>query len=262
MNVSRLIDFDACGNTRDLGGMVTKNGSRIRSGRLIRGGTPASLSARDTDTFMRLIGLIIDFRTDEECREKPDPVIPGIEYMHLPAFQMARAGISHEGSSDRSAMAAFLKNPGAAAEYMKGLYRNMVTDEFTVGQYAKFMRILLQTREKAVFWHCTAGKDRTGLAAALIEKTLGVADEDIAADYLASNQYQEQTGGNLAALMDKIGAVPEDALKALFSVQAEYINAAFAQIDASYGSFDQFRCDALQISDEECILLKEMYLES
>ena len=77
----------------------------------------------------------------------------------------------------------------AAEEYMAGLYRNLVMDPFSRQQYRKFFGILLDQKEGAVLWHCSAGKDRVGVGTALLLSALGVPRETILADYMMVNTF-------------------------------------------------------------------------
>ena len=84
--ISRYIDLKGMNNTRDLGGMLTKDGRRIKANKLIRSGRLRDL--RDRAWFTENVGLVVDLRTTWEVGEEADPVISGVENLHLPIFEM------------------------------------------------------------------------------------------------------------------------------------------------------------------------------
>ena len=125
------------------------------------------------------------------------------------------------------------------------------------------MRILLEPHEKAVLWHCSAGKDRAGLAAMITEELLGVPRETIIEDYLRSD---ENLRPDIDAKKEQVTKQFPFARKApqtmeyLFGAKKEFLQSAYEKIDERYGSFEQFVSDGLQISPEERETLKERYL--
>ena len=118
--------------------------------------------------------------------------------------------------------------------------------------------------QKAVLWHCTAGKDRAGIASALIEELLGVPRDDIITDYLKTNEYLQ---GDILFLTDFIkkqagieSDIADEALRNLLGADEEYIGAYYAAVDEKFGSFDVFVRDGLGLSAEDVARLKALYL--
>ncbi len=265
MSISRHIPFDYLGNTRDLGGMKTRDGRQIRAGKLIRSGHLHQMSPRDIRTIQDIVGLVVDFRTQRERKEKPDLVLEDVSCLHLPVFERLTAGISRDEGSDKEALAMLANDPPAAKQYMIRIYSDLVSDPFSVSQYGRFFRELLVPREKAVLWHCTAGKDRAGLAAAFVQELLGVAREDILADYLKTNEYLRREVEALSQMFlgRKIGALTEGARQSLgylFGAHADYLTAAYQKIDERYGSFAGFAFEGLSLTEAEQNRLRQMYL--
>lgn len=266
--MSRLIPFQKLNNVRDLGGMKTKDGRKIRSGRLIRSGHLSSLTPADTDLLKRLADRVIDFRTQAECEENPDTIIDGIEYTSMPILDTLTPGVTREKDADRKVFISFLTKPREAKEYMRGLYQSF-TMEHAIRQYARFLKILMEGSRKAILWHCTAGKDRAGIASALIEEILGVSREDIIADYLATNDYLKGETAFLTGFVKKqagiednaAGRIADEALKNLFETEETYIDAFYDSVDQKYGGFDRFVTEGLGLSKEEVIRLRMQYLE-
>ena len=267
------IKFENLNNTRDLGGFVTKDGKHIREGKLIRSGQLFFASENDRQELRRRVSLIVDFRTGKEQEEKPDPVMEGVEYIAIPPIEDLQAGITREEEADQSATENFVMDPLKAKAYMTNVYRMLIRSEHAVKAYERFVHLLLEERERAVLWHCTAGKDRAGFAAAIVLELLGVSREEILKDYLMTNIYlQKEVEVLIDALRKEYGtseyeANPEtkEAAKAalgyLFGACEDYLKALYEEIDIKYGSFDGFAKDGLHLTEEEHEKLKEIYLE-
>ena len=260
--ISSYIDIRGMSNTRDLGGMRTKDGRRIKPDKLIRSGRLRDLE--DRDWFAQNVSLVVDLRTSWEAGEEADPVIPGVENLHLPIFEMPTAGVTREKKTEQAIRPP--EDPEKALEQMAAVYLRFITTDFSLGQYRRFMRLFLEPREKAVLWHCTAGKDRTGMGALFLQAVLGVAWDDMIADYLATNQYMEgETRAHLERRARELGRpvneAEERAIRYFFGASEEYPIRLRAKAEELYGSFENFLRDGLALSGEEQEKLREMYLE-
>ena len=262
--MSELIKLQGMANTRDLGGMVGADGRKIVKGKLIRSGHLHDATQADIEQLSDRVGLVVDFRTEMERDEKPNPAVPGAEMLHLPAFESFAAGVSRDRESDKAAIAMAFQDPDNARKQMLGIYLRFVTNDFTIGQYRRFIRLLLEQRDKAVLWHCTAGKDRTGFAAVLIETLLGVDRAAIMADYLSTNTYLAEEVNALCAMVgESMGGLDErtdKALRCLFGAEEAYLAAVYEKADELYGGLDGYITDALGISEDERALFRSRYL--
>ncbi len=270
--------FTGLVNTRDLGGLPTEDGRFIRSGKLIRGGMLVTASEEDIQRLSRMADLIVDLRTDVECGEKPDPEIPGVPYLHLSVLPGFAVGVTRDDTSYEESMKVMSSDPSVAAGYMKELYRRFIRDPFIAGQYGKLVRLLLEERDGAVFWHCTAGKDRTGFGALIIEEILGVPRAMIREEYLLSNRFLEadyraflekrmrdvrQAGDFSADAGDASREMAEKIRKAawyLFFADASYLTGLYAAADETFGGFEGFIREGLRLTEGECARLRELYL--
>lgn len=263
--MSRLLKFDRLPNLRDLGGMPAINGKRIREGKLVRSGHLAELSEGDRQKLREMTALIVDLRTDEERSEKPDAAIPGVESVHIPIFDRQVAGITRERSADREAFAAFLSAQEAAERYMNEIYRAFVFNDYSLAQYETFIRLLLERRDGAVLWHCTAGKDRAGVASVILEELLGVPREAIREDYLRTNRCLEGEVEKLTALLAQQSgeAVPaaKASVRALLLAKEEYLDTFYRAVEERFGSFDTYLKDGLYLSQDDIGRVRENYLE-
>jgi protein-tyrosine phosphatase len=142
---------------------------------------------------------------------------------------------------------------------MAGFYREIPVK--FAGQYAQMMRQLVDGNVPLAF-NCSAGKDRTGVAAALILSTLGVPDDAVMADYLLSNQYyrpKPPTPGTDDPTARMFAALPADAVQALMGVDRRYLEAAFASI-AERGGLDRYLTEDLKLSRADIETLRRRYL--
>ena len=263
--MSKLLDFENLHNIRDLGGMATEGGGVIMDGRFIRCGNLSFLSFPEKRKLGKLVEMIVDFRSDKERAEKPDVLIKGIEYLHIPIVDSLTAGVTREKESDESIIARLAERPEDAKAYMCNMYRNFA-GERAAAQYGRFVRLLLTPREKAVMWHCTAGKDRAGIASAIVEEILGVPRMDIVGDYLETNIYLEADIKFLTEFVKQQARIESDmadeALRYLFGAETEYIEAFYSEVEKQYGDFNGYVRDGLGISDDECEKMRAEYLSA
>lgn len=257
------IQFDGLSNTRDLGCFVTTDGRQVCPHKLLRSGALTWSSVKDREKLIREYGLktVVDFRTAVEREEKPDPVLPGVEYICNPIVDEAVMGITREEGDQKSAIQRVLEQTGGSAkgpeQYMQNMYRNFVTSEFSRKQYRKFFEILLKQKEGSVLWHCSAGKDRVGVATALLLSALGVSREQIMIDYMKTNDFGKE---DVALLMDRVKPEYRAAVRLLFIVEDTFLNSVFEQIDGEYGGMDAFLETEMGLTPDKRDKLRELYL--
>ncbi len=257
---SKYIHIPGMNNTRDLGGMRTKDGRTVRPNMLYRSSKLSKLE--DRDWFTRNVALVVDMRSSREINENPDPQVPGVDYLHLPIFEMQAVGVSRDRESDRRAAALDMET---AIKSMSSVYARFVNDEFCLYQYRRFIRLLFEPREKALLWHCSAGKDRTGTGALFILELLGVDREDILADYLMTNEYlKDEIREFVDRAAERSGGMDDaarEALTVLMGAHERYPLTVYETAEARYGSFDAFLREGLGVSDDEREELRRRYLE-
>ncbi len=253
-------------NTRDLGGFMTKDGKRVRANCLLRSGELYRLSEQDSALLLsHHLKTVIDFRTEAERREKPDTVIPNVRYLTLPILEEKTLGITREKSAGGVIASFFeaLEQRGQSAEqYMVQMYRSIACDKFARSQYRRFFAYLLEQEEGAVLWHCSAGKDRAGVGAALVLTALGVPRDAVISDYLMTGVFlADDIDRLLKGLPDSIcrGRKAEEA-RALFCVKDNYINAVLEELEAGQG-MDAFLENEMGLTPEKRERLKARYLE-
>ena len=243
---ARNLNLAGACNFRDLGGYHTKDGRTLRWRQIFRSNHLGHVTAADID-ILRGLGLktAFDFRGTEE-RIAALCELPEIEVHSLPIEPTVVAAL-------RARRAAGIALSSAdAVDVMRQSYRNYV--RANTPSFRALFGHLLEDRAPLVI-HCTAGKDRTGFACALILHALGVPDEIIAEDYLLTNRFYRR---DRAASSD----LPEEVGRVLGTVQASFLAAAFETIDDDYGGLERYLSDGLGLGARERVRLEARYLES
>ena len=263
--MSQKIEFEKLKNTRDLGGMETTDGRKIRTRMLIRSGHLIAASEKDQEKLAGLIDTVVDFRSDRECMERPEPHISGTNYYHIPILEETKPGVTRDEDSYETVREKMLGEAEIARKYMVRVYGGFVTSEYCRSQYERFIRLLLEDHGKAVLWHCTAGKDRAGFGTVIVQELLGISKTDIMEDYLMTNVYLEpEIRGIVESIRKKTGFMNEEsekALRYLFAAWQDYLEGAYTLIAEHYGDFDCYIRDGLHITDAERKTLREKFLE-
>lgn len=223
-------------NFRDLGGYPTKDGRSVKWGLLFRSNGLFALTDADLDYLARLkVRLVCDFRSVEEQTTAPS---------RLPADdppEVLSLGVRPE-AGDRLRVLA-LSNGAQAADIVAAyaeIYRAYARDHHA--QFGAFMARLTEAESYPAVFHCMAGKDRTGFAAAMILAALGVSDDLIFEDYLLTNGYWSLRG-RFPDTMD------QEAQAAFGAAKREYLEAAFDEIHREHESLDAYVRDALGLSE-------------
>ncbi|MES3003003.1 MAG: tyrosine-protein phosphatase [Pseudomonadota bacterium] len=232
--------FDNPPNFRDLAHHVTGG---PRPGVLFRSDHLGSLTEDDARQIKALgIRRVLDFRGVDE-RTSAACTLPDVAVHSLsiePTIVQVLNGLvnaGHELTQDE------------VVAHMCDTYRGFVLQ--STNRFAEFFALLLESDEPTVF-HCTAGKDRTGLAAALILHALDVSPADIWRDYLLTND-------RLKPLKMTGWVLPRHVAEVLYRVQPEFLQAAYDTIDAQYGSLQTYLRDGLKLGDAERKRLKALY---
>ena len=260
--MEQQVTFDKLSNTRDIGGMKTLDKRKIILGKLFRSGHLNELSLTDRNKLMQLGPIIIDFRSDAERNERPDEQISGIENIHIPIVDNLTAGISMESGSLEELFKRFILDPKGSKKYMCEMYRSFVSDN-AVRKYSEFVKILIQA-ECPVLWHCTAGKDRAGIGAVIVEEILDVPREIIISDYLRTNELIENDVNLIIEHVKKQTGITDEradeSIRILFGALRDYIDSFYQAVNEKYGNISRYILDGLALSDEEIRIMKNKYL--
>lgn len=238
---TRILQVKGGYNFRDLGGIKTKDGRIIRKNLLFRTDELSNLEPEDLDLLAGLnIQTVIDFRTDQERAKSVD---------RLPTTCKQEIQLNIVAAN----MDAFVEEIKAGNTDFKKLllnfYQDLVLGDNAIKEYSRFFEILQNTDNLSIIYHCTAGKDRTGIATALILEALQVDWKDIEADYMLSNIFLEK---KYASYINE-----NPALADLFLVRPEYLQRAIEVIIEKYNSVDNYLKTVLQVDIE---LMRKLYV--
>lgn len=243
-------------NVRDMGGYQNRFGRTIRSKKLIRSADLSQLSKEDQE-FLYQYGVrkIIDFRSKEEREAKPDATPCGITNYFLPVF---------DTSASPQGLMTQLQQNKTADEIMIDLYRNFITSPQAHATYRIYLDMLLKNEQpdQSILFHCTAGKDRTGFAAALFLLLMDVEKETIFEDYLQTNKHLTASLSQMKEQVKEL-TLPDAIIKELpvfFEAKSEYLAASFEKMEKTYGSTERFLSEALQVTPAEKNELQLIYL--
>lgn len=231
---ARRLPLDKTYNFRDIGGYRTNDNRRMRWGLIYRSAHLAELTGRDHELLSRIgIKLVCDFRTIEEAEAQPDklPADGSMEYLHMP--------IAH-GKLD----------PAEAVGRIKKGDISWLTDDFMTNNYLKqiddfaflwkqFFERLMNPSDRPLVFHCTAGKDRTGVCAALILLTAGVPESTVIDDHALSNTYNAPVIDRIKQEVRKFGIDPDD-MRSYLSAPREAMEAVVAHLKGTYGSAKEY----------------------
>lgn len=247
-------------NFRELGGYRTKDGHHIKEGVFYRCAALYEMNEQELQAIADLgIKVIIDLRSYEEVKDHPDPVIPGIENIHMSAMKDID-GKDIDFSPQKIIKIALKKRERNVAESTIDRFYDFLI--FHNDAYKKLFALLLEEKVPVLF-HCTAGKDRTGVAAILIMLALGVSEETIEKDYLLTNRYRHDLivkkhkayrffshfSKNLRTLLTfSEGVLPHG---------CEFV---FNEIKSHYDSYEEYFLDDYGLTIEDLEKLKKSYL--
>lgn len=243
---SRLHSFERIDNFRDYGDYDTAAGRRIRPGRLLRSAHHSRATDADLARLKALdVRTIVDLRRPGERRDQPSRRYEGF------AGQVVEGGIDNGTEAPHIT---FLKTqdltPESGRRFMTRTYRALPFDAAHRDVFARYFRALGEA-EGAVLIHCAAGKDRTGVLAALTHHLLGVAHDDLVADYLLTNTAVDLEGRapDIAVQLEKAtGRKPShDAVVAFMGVEPAFLEAAIRSMEARSGSLDGYLETALGV---------------
>ncbi len=256
----RLLNFEGISNFRDLGGYKTTDGKEVKWGRLYRSGTFAEASRADLAGLAQLdLNTFIDFRSSIEKAEEPNrlPDPPGFTVVDIPVLDDGNKALVGE-IMERVESGNFDDfDPNQAMLTANRQFAN----EFTP-QFKEFVHTVLNANGAPVVWHCSAGKDRTGFAAAILLRILGVPQETVIQDYMASRAPSLDARKNQLLMLELFkGEEAAAKLAVLMGVEEAWLQAGFAQIDTTWGSFDNYVAEGLQLSATDIQRLQQNLLE-
>lgn len=234
---SRLLNLQGSYNTRDFGGYLMPCGKSIRRGLIYRSDDLSRLTESDLNALAELgLKTVLDFRADDEVARSPNRIAPSVKNnLRLP---VQVGNVIDLGSV----------TPDNGPEIMLTVNRKLVHEY--QAEYRDFFKLVSNREKLPLLFHCSAGKDRTGLASALFLAALGADRELIYHDYLLSAENIKSKYGRMVRQSPHLAP--------LLTVRREYLEAAFEEIDTRYGGPEKYLTEQLGVDIEK---LKSIYLE-
>ncbi|MCD8322075.1 MAG: tyrosine-protein phosphatase [Oscillospiraceae bacterium] len=246
-----LLTFEGIENFRDMGGLVRGDGASLRGGLLLRCGHLGRATDGDLDQLESMgVCAVIDLRDVSEREREPDRAVAGAENRHLPAVADLGTLFGIPISQITAAQ---------AHEEFQTLYRYLAQSEESKNAYAEFFACLLRAAGRPVVFHCTQGKDRTGVGAALLLTALGFDRAAVVEEYMLTNQAMER---RMDALRAKNPAPEELALaREVLLVFRENMTLYFQCLEESYGSARAYLEKAIGLGPAEIKALEKYYMQ-
>ncbi len=263
-------------NTRDLGGYLSSDGRKVKYQRLVRTDYLGHITDNDIAFLHDILKARyeVDMRGSDEIRRNPNRPVPGLQLIHMPIQDDLNEGYdlnphTHYDIEDQAIKGTLdylfrMDLNGDLTNAFEKVYRDFLSP-FGAEHYAKFLRLCLDNQEGCILFHCADGKDRSGLAAAILLTCLGVDHQTIIKDYLRTNEntkekalYREKYLRDVCHVDDEIVI---NSIKMIAGVRENWLEAAFDEMKKQAGSIPAFIHDKLLLSNEDICILKDNYLE-
>ena len=262
MTAPIVLPIKSVRNPRDIGGYVGSDGRKIRTHRLLRTGNISEITPAD-EQYLLDYGLrtIIDLRSPAECKQNPDKELDNVEHYACPLSAEDNTG--GHGLDMSKEFAEYRKNQYAGFKLMCRRYHHHILSKSAKQSFHHIIELIAENDDGAILYHCSEGKDRTGLVTIIILYILGVDMEVIRQDYLYSNymlndyravrdQHFKHVGEN-----DNFRAN----MRVLGSVANSYFDTSLITINENFGGLDSYITNELEIDDQMQELIREKYLE-
>ncbi len=268
----------ASANLRDLGGLATIDGQRVRAGRLFRSGHLSELDRAEA-AILGGLGLrtIIDLRRPSEVADFPTPDLDGVDHLWMSVSpedsefavaanllfgeQPERVDTAEDSGFTVATNLLFGNQPEQVdiATMLEGYFRNTVTNR--LDGYRPVFEAATDPDRQPLLFHCMGGKDRTGFVAGVLLRLLGVGQEEVMADYLLTNEI---LGDRMARRADQArqriaqrsGVEPDqvderhlEGVRAMLYTRPSFLQASFDAVTDKFGTWETFRRDGLGIDD-------------
>ena len=266
--MNHSIHLNSIRNARELGGYTNTDGKTVKNGVLFCTASLNGISGEDAGLLTSVYHVedIIDFRMPFEIKGAEDPAIDNAEYHHLNVIDLSSLPMEDMPEVDITTLdlIQMVKMSEELGMLEENMYIGFLMTPTGKKAFADFFHILLSADpDRAVLWHCTSGKDRTGLAAMLLLSALGVDEETIVSDYLLTNEFNAQRIAGTGQYLKAKGYDDELIEKAVIvfdAVDERFMRTALSWLKQEYGSVTGYIRDGLNVTQEEIDQLKEKYL--
>lgn len=245
-------------NFRDISGYKNRDGKVMKKNMIFRGGALDRMTQEEADYFENTLAVrhILDFRDEKETEMAKDHPFYMAEYEQISALRVQK----HDDNGFN--FEEIIKNKMDPEQfqyilgYLKEGYKTMAFDN---PAYQRLFELLLKN-DGHIYFHCTAGKDRTGVAGFLVMMALGMDEEDAVGEYLLSNEYLKRGIDDLAGQLN----IPDEyrrMCEPLLGVQEDFIRLTIDSVKDKYGSYDEFFDCQYKLDREKRNRLIEIYCE-
>ncbi len=246
------VAFENCENFRELGGYKSANGKKVKRGIIYRTAALSGVYSEDDVKLFNSLGIktAFDFRSSSERDEHPDPAFNGVNNIAISAMY------DENGNEVLFDLAKIFGDGRKGIDDMLFEVRTAYsTMPFNNPAY-KLMFAHICGGKTPLLFHCSAGKDRTGVAAALILRALGVSDEQIIADYMLTNVLRPKTREFFMKKYAEYlpGENMEEITQSILGVELDMIETALKVIDEKYPDFEEYL-------EKECDVTADMLSE-
>jgi protein-tyrosine phosphatase len=250
----RHLPLEGTPNFRDLGGYETRDGRFVRWGLLYRSGVLTYLTPADYK-YLGATGIhaVCDFRTAQENTTAPETWIPDTEVKHI-SLPIGGDAKNNDATAGMRKLIQTNPTPEQLREWITKVYSNFAFS--AAPQYAQLFA-QIENNQLPLLYHCTAGKDRTGVFSAFLLLTLGVPEQIVLKDYALTNRYLGEASPDALKKMKSAGGdnsiskLTPQQQKVLMAADPEYLRGTLRAIDKRYGSFDNYRRQELHVSDTD-----------
>ncbi|WP_376740216.1 tyrosine-protein phosphatase [Listeria booriae] len=252
----RTIPLEGCFNFRDLGGYVNTAGKTVKWGKLYRSSLLTNITEKDKDTLEKLgVSWICDLRSTSEIAAKPTPALAHIKNRHIPI------GTAKNESTESQKID--IPDDHRVYEPLMGeSYRVFVQSK---DGFREIFNDIIEKEEVPFLFHCTAGKDRTGVLGALLLKLLDIPENTILADYELTNQYADNILGEMQGLVNAFSnsekKIDLENFRPMAEARPAYLEIAFDEMQKEYGSVDAYLEKGIGITPTEKAKFQTMMLE-
>ena len=267
-NLSRVINMPHITNFRDLGGCPCAEGKVVKSNQFYRCADLSNIEEEDVKILKEKdVKIIVDLRSRGEKEKSPDKIPYFCDYYHYSGIVTMDEDDSivgqFSGNMDmKAALMTMVKgnsNFPNPMEYLVECYKTMAEHS---DAFKALFELIKKYPDKPIAFHCTAGKDRTGVAAALILLCLGASEETVMEDYLLSNSCRKAENDLVMEAINKYD-FGDDALgmiRSMLEVNESFLQAFFNRVKELYGTWDVYFEKALQVTKDDMQMMRERYL--
>lgn len=254
--MERLISLQGATNFRDLGGYINDKNQQIKWGKIYRSDSLSNLSEKDLEKLAQMqVIKDYDLRSRYEQKIAPDRKWQGVEWVDAHVYEEGDEKISPEINTKSE----LLQSLPQIISYLGNVYQKSLLNPVAKMSFRKVFEGLLTIKEnQAVVFHCTMGKDRTGMVAALILSGLGIDEETITKDYLLTNklatfglQRPIPSESELNAMIEKMNVT---------QASIDSIRGITDTLKKSFGGFEKYFIDELGFSKSDLNDLRKKYL--